>query len=394
MKKIFLMLLFLFYLNNVFSVSLVDLWTRRYRNAKDIKEKREIVLSLNKRVTGEYEPLILEILKEMSLYIPDASPENFRYYEDIVYYVAEMMQKLGIKKSSDDLILIYKKMKNPLHKGMIAETIGMIQDKKDLWFLNEELKLINLEHRKGTYKDKDRQLYGIVRGLQFFSDPSSFSELFYVAIPNYSKVIQEEANKAILKITKDVAPYCKELIESETDARIILEALSFAYSSESSVEKKVECAQVALLKGINFGLKDPVVNTQFEKIRDESTRILGELKASDEKTLVLISKKWDNDKNTNSRLITIEALEKIGTNESGKILANWLKIFIDRKKKESAAATTIPDENKILIAIIKALGNIKGDVGAEELFEITPIFGSIIVDEARKALEKKGFSLN
>jgi len=51
------------------------------------------------------------------------------------------------------------------------------------------------------------------------------------------------------------------------------------------------------------------------------------------------------------------------------------------------------DEDKILLAIIRALGDTKGEAGIEELFDITPIFGNPIVDEARKSLQKKGITI-
>jgi len=158
-RKLFLLIIFIIYSYiNIFGVSLVNLWERRYTNAKDIKERRDIVLALSKKVSAEYEPLILKILKDQAYYAPDRDAQTFRYYEDLVYYVADMMINLKIKKANDDLVLMYKKMVNPLHLGMIAEAIGMVNDKKDLEFLNEELRLINIMHRTGKYKNKNRQL--------------------------------------------------------------------------------------------------------------------------------------------------------------------------------------------------------------------------------------------
>ena len=283
-------------------------------------------------------------------------------------------------------------MHNPIHKGMIAEAIGMITDPKNLDFLNLELTDMNRLHRNGKFKGLQNQMVGVIKGLNDYKDPSTFHEMFYTAMANYPTVIRDEASKVLKNITNDPAPLCEEIVVKDENSRMVLEALYYGYKSESPKEKKLSLVQAALLR-TNLTDQTPPVDKDFVVVRDESGKFLGELKDNSPRTIDLLEKKWKADKETSSRIITIEALQSIKTEESGTPLAAWLKKFIDRKNVDSAQRTTIPDEDKVIRAIIKALGDIPGEVGLEELFNITPIFGQPIVEEARLSLKKRGIEL-
>ena len=142
--------------------------------------------------------------------------------------------------------------------------------------------------------------------------------------------------EALEKITDNASEYCNEIIRTDTDMNVVYEALKFSYNSKSGDKDKILSARFALIVGLDVYVSSDKNLAQFTKddIRDESVKYLGNLKASDKEIVSLIEKKWRLDKTSNSNIITIEALQKIATTDSAKVLSDSLAINQKLKRVE------------------------------------------------------------
>ncbi|MCK4796492.1 MAG: hypothetical protein KAT05_03880 [Spirochaetes bacterium] len=366
------------------------LWGELYQNSKTIKQKKDIIVNIYDVATKDFEVLILIIFQDIFEHPDTKMALKKLYFEESVYYLTLMMNKLDIKTKSAQLKLLYERINNPLYKGEILAVIGKSGDKNLLPWLNELLKKMNIDHRIGKFYNQQDTLYGLIKALGYYNDASSFRELFYVSIPNYSNKVRTLAQGVLKKITNAPSPFCDNIITIEKDYRITLEALRYSVKSESPDKHKIKTCLIVLSKAMD----EVIIKTEDSlqnQLRDEAAIFLGELKAADIEAVQLLSRKWKFDKGINSRLVTIEALQKIGTDEAAKELANRLAFFIEMKFEGAKTGYLEKEGKRVFIAILRALSDIgSSSIGIKEIYQVSASqeFESEIREEALRALKK------
>ncbi len=360
-----------------------------YKNSTTIKEKNEVTKRLLGSASSDAEPLLMEILNDQSV-TNIVNRQDQTQFNEWVHNTMEVLDKAGIKSGAVQMRKIFDMVTDYTYKGEILLAIGNTGDKNLLPWLNSLLDKVNNNNRNGKKDYPESYIYNLIEAIGMFNDPSSFQYLFYAANPAYGVKTRKLAQDKLAGLTNDPAPYCAEYIKTENDQLLILNALYYAINSGSPAENKILACKAALYSTM-FTEAPPDQKSTQNEIRDEAASYLGEYKASDKDIIDLIAKKWDFDKNINSRLVTIQALEKIGTEDSAKILADKLDYYIDKTGDGARLGMTEQEGNRLVIALIRALGNIPNSIGIEELNRLvtSPDFGDIIKREAAAALKKK-----
>ncbi|OHD15643.1 MAG: hypothetical protein A2086_13775 [Spirochaetes bacterium GWD1_27_9] len=394
-KFIYLIVSFLIVTGLLFSQTTTSVkgWEILYKQARDVKEKKEKVQQMSDIATKEFEKLIYSILQEEVEYALTKNPQEIKYFEEWVYYTILLVGKLEFKNTGNLLKALYIKVENPRYKGEIALVIGKVGATDLIGFLNNELRVYNDLQKNGKIIGKEETVDGLIRALTIFKDYSSFPVLFYASLPNYPENLRLLAINALSKMTDSPSKDCEKVIKNEKNMDVVLEALRFSFESKSPESEKISATKTALFVGLDE-LVNSDKNTSIEtlkNIRDEATFYLGELKAKDPEVIKLIDKKWNTtDKDTNGNLISIEALQKIATEDAAKVLITKLA-FLTLKAKEGYGTGFGKDEGeKITIAIIRALGSIGSPIAYDELLKVknSTNYGKPIIEEANKALEK------
>lgn len=391
MKKILISLSFIFIVT-IASNANVRLWQILYSNANTLKEKRNILMKIQNTATEDYKDFILKIMEEQVFHPTGNNVMEKRYFDEWVYYTNKIYQKLKIKEGGEHLQKLYKDVENPVYKGELLFSFGQLEDKTFVPWLNAELNNFNELHRMGKTSGYKESLYGVIKALHALKDESSFYYLFYVAVPNYSDEIRAHAQAALKDLTNDPADLCNEVIIKEADPRIVLEALHYALDSESPDEKKINTCKVALKMSIYKLVKNEEMPIQ-RQIRNDATLAIGKLKPStDTEVINLLKKRWDYkpDKDVKSRLAIIEALKNISSDDSVKLLSDFLTEFNELKDEETKTGFIQEEGGKIIIALIKALGETKNEIALEALYsiELNKTFGTTIRNFARESIEE------
>lgn len=380
-----------------FSVSLfsqtnsVKTWSILYKKSLSIAEKKNKIIQIASIATTDFSDFIKDVLTEEADYPEIKDIKERKTFNEWVYNTILIADTLKITAATPLLQRLYFKVDEPRYKGEIIFTIGKLGDRSTIPWLNAEMNVMNDLHRDGKIKGKEEIVDGLVRSLSLFHDPSSFEELFYASIPNYSDKIRKQAADGLAKITNEPATLCADYIRTETDYNLIAEALKYAYKSASKTEDKILAVKNALLVTIDVKTTPNQTIAELQrKIRDDSVTYLAEFKTGDDETVKLIARKWDMDKNSISNIITIEALQKIGSDAAVNLLREKLA-YLTLKTKEGAGTGFGKDEaGKIVISIVRALGSIGNPSALEELMDIktTVEFGKPVIDEVDAAIKK------
>ncbi len=370
----------------------VKAWEILYKQSKTIKDKKEKILQITETANEDFAPLIFNILQEQVEFVPVNDAQEKKYYDEWVMNTVTIATRINVKNVSSMLKTLYQKVITPRYKGDIMVAMGKTQDKEIVDFINNELRVFNDLQKAGNIKGKEDIVDGVIRSLELLKEPSSFNYLFYAALPGYAEKTRNLAKSALNKITESPSSYCDEIIMNDPDMSIVLDALKFSYDSKSDAADKINSARFALQIGLDTFVSSEKNKAFITKddIRDESVKYLGDLKATDKDIVTLIAKKWKMDKTTNSSLITIEALQKIATPESAKVLSDKLAEFNIKTREGAGTGFGKEEGERITLAIIKALGEIGEQVAVEELLKVknSSRYGETIKKEAVKSLEK------
>lgn len=367
-------------------------WKILYSQAKTIKEKRDKVIKMAEVANAEFNNLVFDILQEEVEYALEQDVQEKKYFDEWVINTVNLATKLKVPNIASQLKALYQKIDTPRLKGDLMVSMGKTLDKSLLDFINNELRVFNELQKAGGIKGKEDIVDGVVKALDSFKDSSSFSYLFYASLYNYSEKTRKLAKSALDKITDNPASYCDEIIINETDMNVVFEALKFSYSSKSPDVEKINSARFALQIGLDTMVSSEKNTARViqDEIRDEATLYLGNLKAKDKDIITLIDKKWRMDKGANSNLVSIEALQKISTTDSAKLLSDRLGELNAKVKDGSGTGFGKDEGEKITLAIIRALGAIADPVATDELLKVknSTQYANTIKQEAVKALEK------
>lgn len=369
----------------------VKVWDTLYKQSKSVKDRRDRISQISDTANSDFAPLIYNILQEQLEYVLSNDVQEKKYYDEWVSIAVGIASRLKIEKVSDMFRSLYQKVQTPRIKGDVMVALGKTGDISQVDFINNELRVFNELQKSGGIKGKEDIVDGTIKALEYLKDTSSFSYLFYASLPGYAEKTRKLAKEALEKITDNASEYCNEIIRTDTDMNVVYEALKFSYNSKSGDKDKILSARFALIVGLDVYVSSDKNLAQFTKddIRDESVKYLGNLKASDKEIVSLIEKKWRLDKTSNSNIITIEALQKIATTDSAKVLSDKLGEFNQKVKEGGGTGFGKEEGERITIAIIRALGEIKDPIGNEELLKIktSSQYGNTVKNEAIKALD-------
>ncbi len=383
-------LLFIFFIFNIISIYPSDnnfeFLKTLYLQASNLRERQKVLKEMNKFATDEFKDFIMGIIIDQSNY--SYGILELKDYEDWVIETARIAGKLKIGNASTYLEKIYGKVKSPIIKGEIILQIAETGDKSYLGWFNNLLHEINDLHKYKKYKEREEIVQGLVIGIGLFGDESSFDELLYCALPNYSKTVQDLANNAIEKVTKNPALLCGDIILSDsTDYDIKMDALVYAFQSNSPDDSKIEVFTKTLQKMLGTKVESQLKEKRIFLL-NKSVFYLGELKVNDKEVVNMIEQKWNEENDYYSIIINVEALEKIGTNDAAIVFNEKLKLLNQRKKEGSQDGFLTDEGPKVILAIIKALGKIRYSGSLEVLYDTmwTEDYGFNIKREASKSI--------
>jgi hypothetical protein len=393
MKKIFCVVFILcaFFLSSLYSKEKVtEMWTSLYKKSVTLAEKKQKMEQIANIATTDFTDLIKDALTEEAGYPPITDPKERKTLNELIYKTFSIAEKLKMPLPISLFENLYYRLDESRYKGELIFTMGKLGDKAMIPWLNNEMNNMNKLQKNGEILGKEEIVEGLVRALTLYKDQSSFPYLFYASLPNYPEKIRKLALTGLTSISNEPANLCTDYIKTETDFNMILEALKFASETNSPNEHKILTAKTALIKSMNTQIfPSPDIETQ-RKLKDNSVYYLGILKADNPEIFKLISDKWNSDVSSKSNIITIEALQKIGSNDAVGLLREKLA-FITLNAKKGGGVSVVKDDNgEVIIAIIRALGVLGNQDALEELMDVklSVEFGKPIIDEAEKAIIK------
>lgn len=385
-------------------------WRHIYKSqSSTVKLKRDNLIKISGEADLNFKSLILDILDEQVSYGIERNNSYKGDFEEWIYYGVLTAGKLELQEAAPRMKVLFSNVENPRIKGAILYYIGKTKHPEMLPWLNSLMTSYNTLHASGGIRGKEPIVYGLLRSLEFYNHESSFYPVFYAAVPNYPEQIRDTAGKLLKSITADPAPLCMNIIRSEKNRQLVLQALSYALNSGSDREKKIKAALTALDYGVESMYKINYQNeTIHRSILDLAVKALGDLEAGGPEAVDAIARKWNNDINFRhqmvvdraSQLTNISSLEKIGSEHAVAVLTRKL-LFYNEHVITAGDKLEQEKSREILVKIMYTLGEIGYDkkdvvyknktlstVDALDGVIKCGYYGLSITNEARIAIDK------
>ena len=389
-KYIIISLLLLFLIFPIQASEKSEIWMKIYQRSNNLVSKIKVMRNFEETANRDFIPLITDILSEIS---DKQEPKNFiekNRHEELTLLAIKIAYKIKARQATDHLYKILNQSKNPLIIAYSLMAIGAGGDKKYNEVFYEMLVNKNARLMHGD-KPEEYVVYGLLDAIGNLKHEKSFIPVFYTRYLGYSKRIQKKAGLTLDRIQVDPAEKCLQIIIEAIDIYYKERAYEYVMNADLDNEKKIQVARATLDYAVKSKFTtDVVLLNKMKNMRNLATQHLGELKAGDEAIVDLLADKFKMDRDLESQLIVISALEKINSKKSAGLLVSYLNDYNKRAEAGMGQGKGI-EGNRILRAIILAIGNIGSVVAYEELMvtsSLTDIYSYEIIKMANDSLKK------
>jgi len=225
--------------------------------------------------------------------------------------------------------------------------------------------------------------YGCVLALEKMRDPIGYLPVFFTTTAGFSRKIKDAAEKALVTMTDDPSEILAGLVKNESSFDMKLEGLKAENRSKAPSQKKIEVATIALNEGLINKPADMDEATVLRELRRIAMEMIINIGTSQTETIPLLEKVLYLHNDPSEKVFAIEALRSISGDSAAGALARFLGYQNDRQQSGVSV-----EDNRVVLATIKALGNVQSRVGYEELLRSKYVgYPAIVGREADRVLK-------
>jgi hypothetical protein len=385
LSAVCLLLIFLS-VSAVFADEESEMWARVYKQAPTVRQKYEIMQSIVELNNPDIIPVLIEALEVLN------EQDIYRDHKDKVVQSdlkILILNELGELKANEASAAIFRAMKEAENAQLKGEAmIALGKTGANYYTFEIALVLRNLTLYRGEDLLAEEAIaHGCIKALEELKDPVGYLPVFLTAHAGFSRKITQEAEQALDTMVDDPSDILMGLIKYESSFDLKVKGLEAEDRSRASSSRKVEVATEALRQGLENKPSDVEENTSLSELRTKAMGMLIKYKVQNRDALPLLERVFYINNSDNEKAFAIETLKAMASTESAEILTRYLAFQNDRKEFGYS-----PQDNRIVIATVRALGEMNSRVGYEELLKTKysgyPAVVNREVDMALKQLDR------
>jgi hypothetical protein len=349
------------------------MWSEEFDRAVTIAEQLSIITTAE---AGNYtgaEEFYAKALHRLIVEYPNISPSAIKERDDADTMASKLAPRLGdaqYRAASADLWQTVVYFSNPNVKADALIALGKAD--ADKAFLPQVIQLVmdwnsRPQPDRETRDRVERTIRGAVIALENYQDPSGYLPVFFVSTGWYMAALRNQASAALPNITDDPTEFLLEVIRSPAYTYEVKNtALNAGEISSSSNEKKASVAAAALAEAWRVSTNAPLQQRVLAAMRKQSLRMLQRYGTQDSAVYQSIDKSYTQASDREERLLAIETLKALASDESARLLTRYLRDLTERRR-----SGPFTREHEISArAIIPALGGIGSPFARTELLRV------------------------
>ncbi len=362
-------------------------WSRLYRRADTYDDKTKIMRTATANPDQEIAPLLVSALDELNARRGQpANTTERRLHTDLTKLVVKNIGSLGITEAADMVYDVVEHAEDPILQGEAVLSLGRIGALAYADDIARMLRNLNLNYDTGRGDRASETLaYACVLALERLKDPAGFQPLFFASIGWYSPAsgVRDKAGEVMRTLLEDPSDVLGDIVRSESNFQVKLEALEAEEQSTAPAQAKVEVAAEALRQGMIHEPRNVSEANALSRLRLTAMEMLIEYRAGGERSVRQLRELIYGNHDVNERITAILVLGNVGTGEAVDVLVD----FLGRQNQRQLSGVT-PEDYRIIRTTIRVLGQVGDERAFEELTAVgISDWPSSIEREAKEALE-------
>ena len=335
----------------------LDVWSQGFDNAQSLIEELGYIRNI---VQGNYpgsEAFFARALSRLILEFPDIETLVEQEAADsIATILAYQLGEAGHTDSAGNLWQTVEYFSNPLVKAEALLALGKIGDLTYLPHVIQVLTDLNSQPQSNIDMRErfERIAYGAISSLEHFGAPEGYLPVFFASTGWYADRIKSHAALSLVNILSDPTEPLLEIVNGTGYPYDIKHlALRTSENSQSSQENKARVAVAALAEGWRQQVSDNHQRQELTQMRMLALNMIRRYGTQDEAVYPQLNRSYLNGA-TDERLAVLYALEALASEESVRLLSDYLGTIHQRRNSNTLTSV----DEQLIRVIIPALGNI------------------------------------
>jgi HEAT repeat protein len=365
----------------VFADEVTEVWSRVYFNAQTLHQKYEIMLNIIELDNRDIIPLLMDALEELSEQMLYFDKQDMVIQNNLKVLIISELGDLKAKEAAPVIFKIMKETKDPFLKGGALLALGKTGAKEYAQEIAIILRNTSL-YRGDNLAGEEAIAFGCITALERLKDPVGYLPVFLALNAGFSRKIQKAADEALPNILKDPTEVLLGLVRDESSVQLKLAALKAENQSAAPVENKVKVATEAINQGLYYSTSDIKDITLLRELRFLALEMFINYETAYREAVPLIEKVLYLNHDMSETVYACEALSAMPDKEAVEALTRFLGYQNNRQ-----LSGIRPEDNRVVIATIRAIKNAKSKADSEELLRAKYAgYPAVVGREADKAL--------
>ncbi|MDR1596150.1 MAG: hypothetical protein LBR99_00455 [Treponema sp.] len=333
-----------------------------YDNSRTVTDQYNILLVLqNRKLTGAgefYASAFNRLVRQIPQIQRSAPAAEKAAADDLAQTLAVLIGEEKYTTSDGDLWSAYEAFTAPQVKAETLISLGKLRATKYLPMVVRALHDLNAAPPRGREEADSKGIVarGAIIALEKFRDESGYLPVFIMSVGSYPERIKELARAALPTILEDPsALLTEEVIKSSSYASSIkFVALQTIEDANVPSASKSTAAIASLSESWRASTNDVRQRGEVARMRKTSIDMIRRYGTSDPAVYPLLERSYKEGFDDDEKLLSIQTLGTLATEDSAKLLNSFLMILIGKIQSGSNTRS----DGDMLRAIIPALGAI------------------------------------
>ena len=365
----------------IYADEVTEVWSKVYFTANTLHQKYEIMLNIIELDNRDVVPLLIDALEELSEQMLYFDKQDMVIQNNLKVLIISKLGDLRAKEAAPVIFSIMKETKDPFLKGGALIALGKTGAKEYALEISIILKNVSL-YRGDDLAGEEAVAFGCITALESMNDPVGYMPIFLALNAGFSRKVQKAAEEALPNMLKDPTEVLLDVVENESSVQLKLAALQAENRSAAAVENKLKVATEAVNQGLYYSTSNIRDIALLGELRFFALEMFINYQTAYREAVPSIEKVLYLNRDMSETIYACEALSAMPDEEAVAALTRFLGYQNNRQ-----LSGIRPEDNRVVIATIRAIKNAKAKADSEELLRAKYAgYPAVVGREADKAL--------
>lgn len=362
-----------------------DSWARAYDRSTTLAQRLAVMQSISELTNADLAPFLEEALKALLSTRERLTGTEAATRTSLVRLLVAELGKYRAREAAVWIWETVQQVEDPVARSEALIALGAVGATDHVDQIATLLRNLSL-YRGQRAEGEEILARGAITSLEMLHNAAGYEAVFAASRAGFSDPITKLAESALTTMIPDPTAVLTRIVTDADDSAVELAALRWGLRSQAPSQAKGLLAATALEQALSRVARTVSEGVTLRSLRTEAAQGIGASKGP-ATAVPLLAKLVVTDNDVGEALAAVDALGAIGGETAAGALTESLRGYNDR---QDSGIVPNADQARVLVAVIRALGSVGGDLALAELgrTQIISTYSNAIIREARAAVEK------